>query len=217
MYLKILKTSQLHNCTYIAPHQEFIMEERGEYPTLHICRRPSLARVRDLSALLVHKCETAFATENQHSTQLVVITWPSMLMYMWLHIFSSPHAYLDMFIYNVLMNFVQGWYTSGTLSSLFLLCTLAPTPPIISYHLQLMPSDPTCSTTSWCSFAFSSSSFCIFSRAFNMPSWNLSAFTGSKFSSSILSSLLFIHRCTLGLMLAQTMNSTIAISRMYQP
>ena len=48
----------------IVSHQEFIIEERGEYPTLHICCRPSLARVRDLSALFIHICETAFAREN---------------------------------------------------------------------------------------------------------------------------------------------------------
>ena len=33
---------------------EFIIEERGEYPTVYICCRSSLARVHDLLALLKH-------------------------------------------------------------------------------------------------------------------------------------------------------------------
>ena len=41
-------------------HQECIVEERGEYPTLHtLCCRPSLARVYNLPVLLVQKCKCA--------------------------------------------------------------------------------------------------------------------------------------------------------------
>ena len=63
-----------HSSTYCYK-QKCIIEERGEYLAQLMRSRPSLARVRDLSILLIHKSEIAYATISQHSTNFIEISY----------------------------------------------------------------------------------------------------------------------------------------------
>jgi hypothetical protein len=100
-------------------------KKRGESVAFHISRRPFLARVHDLSVVLLHECETARTTISTSSAAyacasrpvpythhrralLSVRRWPSTLL-RFVHTHLTPTEF---------------WYTNAILSPLFLLCTL---------------------------------------------------------------------------------------------
>ncbi len=96
--------------------QECIIKREGRVS--HSVYRSSLARVRDLSVVVIHECETACATASTSSaayvSQSILYTNHKRVLYLRE---DGYQCYSDLFTpTSPLLNFAQGWYTSAILS-----------------------------------------------------------------------------------------------------